>query len=296
MTSQEAGPYGEPSQGEATGSGFVVSKDGYIATNAHVVEGATDVKVKIGDGEELSAEVVGSDASTDVALLKVDPGAQQLTPLTFADSSQLDVGDATYAIGNPYGLDRTLTTGVVSALQRQITAPNGYSIDNVVQTDAALNPGNSGGPLLDGAGRVIGINSQIESSSNGSGETGGNVGIGFAVPSNTVKQVVEQLMSGEDVTHAYLGVQTADGEATGATVAELSQDSPAADAGIEAGDVIVSFDGKAVQTSAELSADVNGASAGDTVSLGVRRDGSEQTVQVTLGERPASTEAETVEG
>ncbi len=130
VTSQGSGPYGEPSQGEATGSGFVVSKDGYIATNAHVVEGATDVKVKIGDGEELSAEVVGSDASTDVALLKVDPSAQTLTPLTFADSSQLDVGDATYAIGNPYGLDRTLTTGVVSALQRQITAPNGYSIDD----------------------------------------------------------------------------------------------------------------------------------------------------------------------
>ncbi len=143
---------------------------------------------------------------------------------------------------------------------------------------------------------MIGINSQIESSSNGSGEAGGNVGIGFAVPSNTVKQVVEQLMSGQDVTHAYLGVQTADGEATGATVAELSQDSPAAAAGIQAGDVIVSFDGKAVQTSAELSADVNGASAGDSVSLGVRRDGSEQTVQVTLGERPASTEAATVEG
>jgi putative serine protease PepD len=296
ITTQSDSPFGQAQQGVATGSGFVVSKAGYIATNAHVVDGASSVKVKIGDGQELSAQVVGKDGSTDVALLKVDAGSQQLTPLTFGDSSKLNVGDPTFAIGNPYGLDRTLTTGVVSALQRQIQAPDGFSIDNVVQTDAALNPGNSGGPLLNAAGQVIGINSQIESSPSSSGETGGNVGIGFAVPSNTVKQVVAQLMNGGQVAHAYLGVQTADGEGTGATVAGLSPSSPAKDAGITTGDVIVSFDGKSVETSADLSADVNGAAVGDKVSVGVRRNGSERTVQVTLGTRPAGTQPAAVQG
>jgi putative serine protease PepD len=196
VTQNAPGPFGGPTSGVATGSGFVVSKSGYVVTNAHVVEGATSVKVKIGDGTTRTARIVGQDRSADIALLKVDPAGQTLTPLVFADSGAVQVGDQTYAIGNPYGLDRTLTTGVVSALQRQISAPNGAKIDHVIQTDAALNPGNSGGPLLDSAGRVIGVNSQIESSSNAlTGQSGGNVGIGFAVPSNTVRTVVQKLES-----------------------------------------------------------------------------------------------------
>ena len=162
---EAAGPFGESGSGASTGTGFVVSDDGYLVTNAHVVEGASSVTVKIGDGSTQAAKVVGTDTSSDIALLKADPGEQKLEPLALADSDDLHVGDATFAIGNPYGLERTLTTGVVSALDREISAPNGFSIDGVVQTDAALNPGNSGGPLLDSAGRVIGVNSQIESNS-----------------------------------------------------------------------------------------------------------------------------------
>jgi len=276
--------------GQATGSGFVVSKDGYIVTNAHVVDGASSVKVEIGDGETRPAEIVGQDDSTDIALLKVDPSGEDLVPLAFADSDNVDVGDASFAIGNPYGLSRTLTTGVISALQRSITAPNGFSIDDVLQTDAALNPGNSGGPLLDGSGRVIGVNSQIESSG-GNGASGGNVGIGFAVPSNTVRTVVNTLRAGKEVKHAYFGVQTADADGGGARIASVQPDSPADDAGLTAGDVVRGFDGKEVSDSASLSAQVNHHQAGDEVDVVIRRGGEERTVKVELAERPASTQA-----
>src|SRR5215210_582970 len=180
-------------QGQGTGSGFVVSSDGLIVTNQHVVDGATQVAVKIGtDGEQLPAEVVGVDASQDLALLKVD--ASGLPTLELGDSDAVEVGDDTYAIGNPYGLDHTLTTGVVSALDRDLQAPNGATISGAIQTDAALNPGNSGGPLLDGDGKVIGVNAQIAT---GGTEGGGNVGIGFAIPSATVGQFVEQARNGQ---------------------------------------------------------------------------------------------------
>ncbi len=179
-------------QGQGTGSGFVVASDGLIVTNQHVVDGATEVAVKIGtDGEQLPAEVVGIDASQDLALLDVD--AEGLPTLELGDSSGVEVGDATYAIGNPYGLDHTLTTGVVSALDRDLQAPNGATIAGAIQTDAALNPGNSGGPLLDGEGRVIGVNAQIAT---GGTEGGGNVGIGFAIPAETVEAFVGQARDG----------------------------------------------------------------------------------------------------
>jgi putative serine protease PepD len=180
-------------QGQGTGSGFVVSSDGLIVTNQHVVDGATQVAVKIGtDGEQLPAEVVGIDPSQDLALLKVD--AKDLPTLELGDSDSVEVGDDTYAIGNPYGLDHTLTTGVVSALNRDLQAPNGATISGAIQTDAALNPGNSGGPLLDGDGKVIGVNAQIAT---GGTEGGGNVGIGFAIPASTVSQFIEQARSGQ---------------------------------------------------------------------------------------------------
>jgi putative serine protease PepD len=267
--------------GQATGSGFVVSRDGYIVTNAHVVEGASDVTVKIGDGEQRSARIVGSDPSTDIAVLKVEPGDEDLVPLAFADSDAVDVGDESFAIGNPYGLNRTLTTGVISALQRNIPAPNGFSIDGVLQTDAALNPGNSGGPLLDSSGRVIGVNSQIESRS------GSNSGIGFAVPSNTVKTVVDRLVAGKEIRHAYLGVQTTDADGGGARVASVQPGAPAAEAGLRPGDVVRAFDGKEVTDSASLSAQVNHHQAGDEVEVVVRSGGEERTVELELGERPA---------
>ena len=182
--------FGTPQQGTATGSGFVVDDDGTILTNAHVVDGADSVTVSFKDGgKEIDADVKGVDSSTDLAVLKVDPSeVDDLEVLPLGDSSTAEVGDPVIAIGNPFGYSRTVTTGIVSGLQREIEAPNGFQIANVIQTDASINPGNSGGPLLDADGRVIGINSQIAT---GGGQ--GSVGIGFAVPVNTAKQLLPQL-------------------------------------------------------------------------------------------------------
>jgi putative serine protease PepD len=182
-------------EGQATGSGFVVSKDGLIVTNDHVVDGASQVQVKIGTSNQAQdATVVGADPSRDLALLKVD--ASNLPTLSLGDSSSVGVGDPTYAIGNPFGLDHTLTTGIVSALQRSLQAPDGATISGAIQTDAALNPGNSGGPLLDSSGKVIGVNSQIQTGSS-SGAEAGNVGIGFAIPSSTVKSFIAEAKAGK---------------------------------------------------------------------------------------------------
>jgi putative serine protease PepD len=285
ISQSSGGPFGQPTSGTATGSGFVVSPDGYIVTNDHVVDGATSVTAKIGDGRTLDAKVVGTDPSTDLALLKVS--ASGLTPLTFGDSSSVQVGDPAYAIGNPFGLDRTLTTGVISALQRQISSPNGYSINDVLQTDAAINPGNSGGPLFNAAGQVIGVNSQIETGGQSSGGEAGNVGIGFAIPSDTVQSVVQQLMKSGKVTHAYLGVSTQDAS-NGAQVATVNAGSPAEKAGLQQGDVITAIAGKSVDGSSALSALVDAYRPGDTVQLKINRNGSEQTLEVKLGQRPAS--------
>jgi putative serine protease PepD len=182
-------------EGQATGSGFVVSKDGLIVTNDHVVDGASQVQVKIGTSDKAQdATVVGADPSRDLALLKVDAG--NLPTLSLGDSSSVGVGDPTYAIGNPFGLDHTLTTGIVSALQRSLQAPDGATISGAIQTDAALNPGNSGGPLLDSSGQVIGVNSQIQTGSS-SGAEAGNVGIGFAIPASTVKSFIAEAKAGK---------------------------------------------------------------------------------------------------
>jgi putative serine protease PepD len=182
-------------QGQATGTGFVVSKDGLIVTNEHVIDGASQVKVMIGTSQKAQeAKIVGADPSRDLALLKVD--ANDLKTLPLGDSSKVGVGDATYAIGNPFGLDQTFTSGIVSALNRTLQSPNGSNISGAIQTDAAINPGNSGGPLLDSDGQVIGVNSQIATGQTGGGE-GGNVGIGFAIPVNTVKTFIDQAKSGK---------------------------------------------------------------------------------------------------
>jgi S1-C subfamily serine protease len=302
-------PFGaqQQQQGTATGSGFVLGKDGTIATNAHVVDGSTKVSVRFGDGATHPAKILGVDKSTDLALLKIDPTGVALHPLALGSSRGLQVGDPTVAIGNPFGLDRTLTTGVVSALQREIKAPNGFTIDNVIQTDAAINPGNSGGPLLDATGRVIGINSQIETGGGGNG----NVGIGFAIPIDTVKQKLTALKTSGTVQYAYLGVSSATVDSsfsgmlpvkTGALVQAVTGGSPAAKAGLKGGDmtaqvggtpvalggdIIIKVDGQTVKTADELSSIVGRHKAGDTVSVTFVRDRKTRTAQVTLGKRPA---------
>ena len=294
----------------ALGSGFVLDKDGYIATNFHVIDGATAIEVRFSNDDTLKATLVGSDPSTDIALLKVDATAGALTPLSLADSNRVEVGDPVVAIGNPFGLERTVTTGIVSALQRAVKAPNGYSIDHVIQTDAAINHGNSGGPLLDTRGAVIGINSQIETG--GSGD--GNVGIGFAVPSNTVKTVIAQLRASGKVDHAYLGVSavavTSDISRSfslpvtkGLVIQTVTAGSGAADAGLQAGneqaviagesfrmggDVIVAADGKPVSSIDELRDVISTHSPGDRIELKIYRGETAKTVTVTLGRQPTS--------
>lgn len=291
VTETADSPFGPQQQsGQATGTGFVIDPSGLIVTNAHVIDGATHIRVKLGDRDAVTAKVVGVDTSTDVALLRIPTGGTTLPTLAFADSSAVQVGDGTFAIGNPYGLDRTLTTGVISALHRSIEAPDGYAISDVLQTDAALNPGNSGGPLLDTAGRVIGINSQIESSgSSQTGATGGNTGVGFAVPANTVKRVVEQLATTGRATHPYLGVSSEDTTSgvSGARVAQVASGGPAAVAGLQAGDVITRLGGTAVRDGESLTSALEGHRPGEKVPTEVLRDGQTRTLTITLGTRPA---------
>jgi S1-C subfamily serine protease len=299
-------------QGEATGSGIVIDGNGTILTNYHVVENAIKVTVSVEKGQTVNAQVVGKDPSNDLAILRVPTDGLTLHPLTLGDSSGVQVGDPVLAIGNPFDLERTLTTGVISALQRQITAPNGFTIDNVLQTDAPINPGNSGGPLLNAAGQVIGINSQIETGGTG----GGSVGIGFSIPINTAKAEIAQLEKGGTVRGAYLGLTslTIDGSLSalklpvksGALVQSVQKGTAAEKAGIRGGtasvengrvavggDIIVLIDGKPIASSEELANDIEAKQPGDTITIGLLRGtghgGYEhKTVSVKLGTRPNS--------
>jgi S1-C subfamily serine protease len=295
-------------QGEATGSGFVVDQAGTILTNAHVVNGATKVTVQFQNKESVDAKVLGKDESTDLALLKVDPTGLKLTPLTLGSSKGVQVGDPAIAIGNPFGLERTLTTGVISAVQRTIQAPNNFQIDDVLQTDAPINPGNSGGPLIDATGKVIGINSQIAT---GGSASQGSVGIGFAVPIDTAKQIIPELKQSGRVDRGYLGIASATIDKTlkdlnlpvdhGALVQSVAPGSPAARAGIRAGDLPATLDnhpiqlggdiitkvaGKEIRTKDDLEAAVADRKSGEKVKITLWRAGKVKTVEVTLGERP----------
>jgi S1-C subfamily serine protease len=274
-----------PQQSESTGSGFVIDKDGLILTNAHVLDAATDIEVTFSDNHRVSATPIGKDPDTDLALLRVDSEGDELQPLDLGDSSTVQVGDPTIAIGNPFGLERTLTTGVVSALQRRLTAPSGFTIDDVIQTDAALNPGNSGGPLLDASGRVIGINSQI--ATGGEGSSGGNVGIGFAVPINTAKLVIPQLESAGRVRRAYLGIQGAT-VPDGVLIKGVQQDSPAAAAGVRSGETLERLDDRPVHTMDDVSAILAAHAPGDVVDVEVRSGGIARGLKATLADRPAA--------
>jgi S1-C subfamily serine protease len=295
-------------QQRGLGSGFVIDKSGHIVTNFHVVQGADEVEVSFSNGEELSADIVGTDPSTDIALLKVDAESRALRVLTLGNSDQLEVGDEVVAIGNPLGFERTMTAGIVSALGRVIDSPDQFAIDEVIQTDAPINSGNSGGPLLDAAGRVVGVNTQIASLS------GGNIGIGFAVPINTVRDVVAQLIDTGQVAHSYLGVeaQAIDEEASetfnlgvdkGLLVAVVRDGTAADRAGLRGGsqqevvdgttwtlggDIILKADGKTLTSVDQLRDVIEEKNPGDSLELEIRRDGETRTVTVTLGRRPTS--------
>src|SRR4051812_2519812 len=303
--------FGFPQQqrGEATGSGFVIDHKGTIVTNAHVVAGATKVTVQFADRHVVDATILGRDESTDLAILKVDAKPSELDPLTLGSSQGVQVGDPTIAIGNPFGLERTLTTGVVSATKRTIQAPNGFEIDGVIQTDAAINPGNSGGPLLDAAGRVIGINSQIETGGSGNG----SVGIGFAIPTDTAKRLLPQLEKNGRVDRGFLGVDSITVDKSlrdlnlpvdrGALVQTVAPGSPAAKAGIRGGDIVAQLngnevrlggdivtavDGKKIRTSDDLANAITRKKKGDEVKVDLVRDGRKLTVEATLAQRPAT--------
>jgi S1-C subfamily serine protease len=294
---------GGSSSQEAQGTGFVYDTKGHIVTNEHVIENAESIAVTFSDGSTYEATLVGSDASSDLAVLKVDTPAGKLHPLTLGDSAAVGVGDGVVAIGNPFGLDNTVTAGIVSAVGREITAPDNSPIENAIQTDAPINHGNSGGPLFELQGRVIGVTAQIESSG------GGSDGVGFAIPSNTVRSVVSQLLNGGAAKHALLGVQvqslpgnvaTKLGVPAGVAVASVESGSAAARAGLRAatgtttvagqsyptgGDVITRLDGDKVTTAQQLRGLIDASSPGQTAELTVVRAGKTRTVSVVLGTR-----------
>ena len=279
-----ATPSGGGDQSSASGSGFLIDGKGHVVTNDHVVEGAGRFTVRFGeDGAALDATLVGRDPSTDLAVLAVDAAKvpAETRPLQLASSGGLRPGDAAIAIGSPFGLSGTVTTGIISALDREIESPNGFPISGVLQTDAAINPGNSGGPLLDARGRVIGVNSQIASSSRQSS------GVGFAVPVDIVKQVVPGLLADGKIDRAYLGVATTETPGRdGAVVAGVTQGGPAAGSDLRVGDRIVALDGRPVKGASELSQAVLTRKPGDTARLEVVRGAARRTIEVRLGRRP----------
>ena len=305
---------GGSSQSTALGSGIVLDAKGDILTNEHVVDSATKVTVSFDTNPSTTrtATVVGTDPSTDLAVVKVDPTGLNLHPLTLGDSSTVQIGDAVFALGNPFGYTNSFSEGIVSGLNRSITSPNGFGVDNAIQTDASINPGNSGGPLLDANGQVIGINAQIAANGSSPGGEAGNNGVGFAIPVNVAKTVIPQLEQNGKVAHAYLGVAatsvagslqgSATGAQSGALVENVQPGSPAASAGIKAGtnsqvidgskvllggDVIQAIGGKKVTSSDDLATAVGTFKPGDKVPVQIERDGKQVTVNVTLAAQPS---------
>jgi S1-C subfamily serine protease len=299
-------------EGVDSGSGIVLDDEGHILTNNHVVEGGNEITVSLeAEGTAYPATVVGTEPNSDLALLKIEAPASKLHPLKLGDSDEMEVGDPVVAIGNPFDLQRTVTSGIVSALQREIQAPNGVTIDNVIQTDAAINPGNSGGPLINSANEVIGINSQIETG--GEGDEG-NVGIGFSIPINTAKEEIAQLESGTSDEHGYLGVSAATitpelAQAfnlpveEGVLVQTVEGGGPAAEAGIKGastaatvegqefglgGDIITAVNGETIASTEDLIEKIEDGKPGETVELSVIQEEKTATVSVKLAERPAT--------
>jgi putative serine protease PepD len=264
----------------AEGSGFVYDSSGHIVTNQHVVNGGDSISVKFWNGKTYSATLVGSDTSTDLAVIKVNAPASQLFPLTLGSSSKAAVGDPVVAIGSPFGLEETVTAGIVSALHRSIDSQSQFAIPDSIQTDAAINHGNSGGPLLNAQGQVIGVNAQIRS------DSGDNAGVGFAIPSDTVRSIAGQLISSGKAVHAYLGVSL-ESSATAARVAQVQPGTPAQKAHLRTGDVVTAVGGTTVDSAEALTRAIDSHKPGETVSVTIRRDGKDITAQVKLASRPS---------
>jgi putative serine protease PepD len=269
-------------QTKGEGAGVVYDKNGDILTDEHVVSGATSVRVAFQDGVSAAAKVLGTDPSTDVAVIRVSVPSSELHPIALADSSAAQVGDPVVAIGSPFSLPETTTAGIVSQTGRSITAPNNYTITGAIQTDAAINPGNSGGPLLDADGHVLGLNDQIQTNS------GSNAGVGFAVPSNTVGRIASAIIGGHPVKHAYVGVELNGASTTGAQVTQVQPSSPATAAGLQPQDVITAIDGKPVASTEQFIATIDNYSPGATVTLTIKRGGQTHQLKLTLGTRPAT--------
>jgi S1-C subfamily serine protease len=270
---------GQQSTGE--GAGVVYDKNGDILTDEHVVANATSVTVNFQDGRKASAKVLGTDPSTDMALIKVDVPSSELHPIPFANSSAAQVGDPVVAIGSPFSLPETTTAGIVSAVGRSIQAPNGYTITGALQTDAAINPGNSGGPLLDANGHVLGLNDQIQTNS------GSSAGVGFAVPSNTASRIANDIIGGHPVKHSYVGVEL-NGNSTsgGAQIQSVQSGSPADTGGLQAGDVVTAINGKSIGSTEQFIETVDNYPPGQKITLTINRNGQTKTVPLTLGTRP----------
>jgi putative serine protease PepD len=264
------------------GAGVVYDTKGNILTDQHVVANASSVKVHFQNGRTADAKVLGTDPSTDVAVIHVDVPASELHPIPFADSSTAQVGDPVVAIGSPFSLPETTTAGIVSAVGRSITAPNNFTITGAIQTDAAINPGNSGGPLLDGNGHVLGLNDQIQTNS------GSNAGVGFATPANTDARIANAIIAGNPVKHAYVGVELNSTSTNGAQVTQVQPSSPGSSAGLQANDTITAVNGKAVSSTQGFIETVDNYAPGQTITLTIKRNGQQQNVQLKLGTRPQS--------
>ncbi len=276
----------EESKGE--GAGVVYNMKGDILTDEHVVAGETSIQVNFQNGKSYPGTLVGDDASTDVGVVHVDAPASELHPIALANSNSAQVGDPVVAIGSPFSLPETVTAGIVSQTGRSIQAPNGYTIPGAIQTDAAINPGNSGGPLLNANGQVIGLNDQIETNNTTATGEGSSSGVGFAIPSNSVAQVANQLISGKKIEHAYVGVSLTGNTSGGAVIGTVQSGTPATTAGLKAGDVITAVDGKTITSTDDFIAAIDTYQPGQTITLSVRRSGQKLSIKVKLGVRPAT--------
>jgi putative serine protease PepD len=284
--SNSGGFFGGSQQTQGEGAGVVYDTKGDILTDEHVVANASSVTVRFANGLKVGAKVLGTDPSTDVAVIHVNVPSSQLHAIPFADSSAAQVGDPVVAIGSPFSLPETVTQGIVSALGRSIDAPNHYTITGAIQTDAPINPGNSGGPLLDANGHVLGLADQIETNNTTPTGQGSSSGVGFAIPSNMVARIANEIIAGHAVRHAFVGVFLNSSSTGGAQISSVQPGSPAAGAGLQPGDTVTAIDGKAINTTQQFIETVDTYSPGQTITVTIKRGGNTKEIKLTLGLRP----------